>query len=164
MIICSSIIRNRQKTIHHRFLLSCTLACHCSCLLYCPMLLLLHTTVAATATVWYSCLLLSLCRRALCIKLSLPQILFQRRHMCFKLKIQTKIHTFYPDPQIESMMSLYIKEGTCPHTCRPFLDFCNKKYSMLQSFCLTSLNIASILWNFLIVGDMLKWHRWTNEE
>ena len=90
MIICSSIIRNRKKTIHHRFLLSCTLACHCSCLLYCPMLLLLHTTVAATATVWYSCLLLSLCRRALCIKLSLPQILFQRRHMCFMLKIQTQ--------------------------------------------------------------------------
>ena len=92
------------------------------------------TTVAATATVWYSCLLLSLCRRALCIKLSLPQILFQRRHMCFKLKIQTKIHTFYQNPQIESMMSLYIKEGTCPHTCRPFLNFCNKSTQCSNHF------------------------------
>ena len=85
--------------------------------------------------------------------------------MCFKLKIQTKIHTFYPDPQIESMMSLYIKEGTCPHTCRPFLDFCNKKV----------LNAAIVLLDILKhsfnpvelvdrLGDMLKWHIWTNEE
>ena len=56
----------------------------------------------------------------------------------------------------------YMKEGTCSHTWA-LSGPLKSKYSMLQYFCLTSSNIASILMlNLLMVSFWC--HIWTNKE